>query len=164
MSMRVDELKGMEVENRNGEDIGEVENVVLDPQTNTLHAVLGVGGVLGLGEKSITLQLDEMELRGDKLIALTGMSEKELDSRPAYDASNYRKLEDDQVLADAVSAGSGQPGSASFTALDQNSDNHISRDEAQQNQALRDEWQRIDTNNDQRIDRAEFSAFEQTSN
>ena len=163
MSMRAGDLEGMEVTNRNDEDIGEVEKIVLDPQTNTLYAVVSVGGVLGIGDRKITMQLDKMQLRGDELIALTAMDEEELDNRPAYTAANYRELNSDQLLGATASAASSRSGTDSFARLDQDGNGHISRDEADMNPKLRSQWSRVDANNDQRIDRAEFSAFEQTS-
>ena len=163
LSMRAGDLAGMEVENRNDEDIGKVEKIVRDPRTNILHAVVSVGGVFGIGDKKITLQLDEMQLRDDELIALTAMDEGELKNRPAYTPADYRELNPEQVLGESVSAASGGSDTDSFARLDQDGDGHISRDEVANDQQLRSQWSRADANNDQRIDRAEFSAFEQSS-
>ncbi len=163
MSMRVGDLLGMEVENSKDDDIGEVEKIVVDEQTNTLHAVVSVGGIMGIGDKKITMKLDDMQLRDDELVTQTSLSEDDLDNRPAYSESAYRELSRDRVLGEYLSdkstdrSGSGD----SFAAIDRNNDGQISHNEAMQNQMLRNQWQRADSNNDRRIDRAEFNAFQQ---
>jgi hypothetical protein len=72
------------------------------------------------------------------------------------------------TLASGVSVGGEMMGGStgnmktpSFSELDANSDGQISQDEAAGSQALQQHWQSADTNGDQKIDRTEFSAFEE---
>jgi Ca2+-binding EF-hand superfamily protein len=51
---------------------------------------------------------------------------------------------------------------ADFAALDRDRDGAISRAEAAANPYLVDNWRRLDSDGDDRLDRAEFSAFERT--
>src|SRR5688572_27071093 len=49
---RASKLIGADVENPQGEDLGDIKDVVLDSQTGRIaYAVLTFGGFLGLGEK-----------------------------------------------------------------------------------------------------------------
>lgn len=50
--------------------------------------------------------------------------------------------------------------SSGFSEADRDGDGYISQDEAENNSMLKDRWSAVDTNSDQRIDRAEFSALE----
>ncbi len=62
--------------------------------------------------------------------------------------------------------GAGAAGASQQTAfadMDKNGDGYISKDEAQSNAQLNDQWAQADTNADDRLSRAEFSAFEQGS-
>lgn len=115
MSKRVSDIKGMDVENLNGDDIGDVEKVVRDPHSNKLFAVVSVGGFLGMGEKMIPISLESMQLRDDKLIAPTSKDEDKLENRDAYVAGQYAELDDAQTLGQAeseFSAMESKPGSA----------------------------------------------------
>ncbi len=47
-----------------------------------------------------------------------------------------------------------------FTELDANQDGYISSQEARQYSLLLEQWGRLDRNNDQQLDKSEFSAFE----
>ena len=48
-----------------------------------------------------------------------------------------------------------------FASLDANGDNYISMEEADKNAMLRDSWDTVDQNKDGKVERAEFSAFEE---
>ncbi len=162
MYKSADDIIGMNVKNQNDEDIGSVDNVVVDPDTNELYAVVSVGGVLGIGDRKVPMELSQLELRDESLISRTQLSEDELKNRPKYIATNYRELEGDRVLRDVAAVGpAGGESSQQFAQLDTNGDGVISQQEAQQSDTLQNKWQRADINNDQQIDRVEFSAFEE---
>src|SRR5919201_869381 len=49
---RASKLIGADVENPSGQNLGDIKDIVLDPQTGQIaYAVLGFGGFLGMGEK-----------------------------------------------------------------------------------------------------------------
>ena len=76
------------------------------------------------------------------------------------------------ALALGLSAGSiaGEMGSGyekqsaapSFTELDSNSDGYLTREEVEGNTAIIESWDQADSNSDNQLDSAEFSAFEVT--
>ena len=50
---------------------------------------------------------------------------------------------------------------ANFTMLDANGDSYISMEEADKNAMLKDSWDAVDVNKDGKVEKAEFSAFEE---
>lgn len=57
-----EDFDDIDVENTNGDDLGEVEDFILDPQTGTVqYAVLATGGFLGLGERFIPVPMNQIQ-------------------------------------------------------------------------------------------------------
>lgn len=77
---QVAELIGMNVVSDTGEDVGEVDNFVLID--DTLRAVVGVGGFLGLGEHEVALDLSELQFDGENLVV--SYTKEELEAMPEY--------------------------------------------------------------------------------
>jgi len=165
MAKEVDDIKGMNVKNQNGEEVGEVDKVVVNTHTNKLYAVVSVGGVLGIGDKMIPMELERMELRDDELIMSTSMTEDQLKNTQTYNESQYMELKDDQQIGQVISPVSSDASSTDrFADADQDNDGRVSKDEAIKNDAsMAVEWDKIDQNKDKSIDRTEFSAFEEST-
>jgi len=62
-----DDLDGVDVVDRAGDKVGEIKRVVLAPDHKSAHAVISVGGVMGIGASDITVALDELKPLDDKL-------------------------------------------------------------------------------------------------
>jgi sporulation protein YlmC with PRC-barrel domain len=83
-AIRAGKVIGTNVKNVSGEKVGEVEDVVLDKQSNNImFAIVGFGGFLGVGEKYhpipwSALKYDEQE--GSYVVNLT---KDQLKSAPA---------------------------------------------------------------------------------
>lgn len=61
-----DTIIGASVRNQHGEQVGSIEHLMLNPQTGFVsHAVIGVGGFLGVGEKSIMVPWRTLEIARD---------------------------------------------------------------------------------------------------
>ncbi len=57
-------LIGQKVENPDGENIGEVSDLIIDPKTGQVQqVVVGVGGFLGIGQKDVALAWDQLQIR-----------------------------------------------------------------------------------------------------
>jgi sporulation protein YlmC with PRC-barrel domain len=98
---RTSKLIGTDVENPQGENLGEIADVVLDPQTGQVaYAVLSFGGILGLGEKYFAIpwaalapktpttkgaQYDRFVLNVDK---------ERLKNAPSFDKDNWPDMAD----------------------------------------------------------------------
>lgn len=78
------ELIGQEVQNAGGEDIGEVNDVVMVDGRPVL--VVGVGGFLGLGAKEVTVPYEEATMSSDGV--QVNMTQDQLKQQPEYDAES----------------------------------------------------------------------------
>jgi sporulation protein YlmC with PRC-barrel domain len=69
-----DTIIGASVRNQHGEQVGSIKHLMLNPQTGFVsYAVIGVGGFLGVGEKSIMVPWQALEIArdGDSLLIKT---------------------------------------------------------------------------------------------
>ncbi len=61
--MGADTLIGNDVYNRNGDDLGDIKEIMLDMRTGRVsYAVLSFGGFLGMGEKLFAVPWDALQL------------------------------------------------------------------------------------------------------
>lgn len=75
---------GTNVKDAAGKKIGEVEDVVLDKQSNTiLFAVVGFGGLLGVAEKYHPIPWASLTYDEDENAYVVGYTKEELQSAPA---------------------------------------------------------------------------------
>ncbi len=184
-SINAGELVGKNITNTHGEAIGEVTSIVRDSTSNDPYAVVSVGGILGFGDKKVTIPLQEMQMQQDTLSAPLAATEDELKTRPAFDEARYTGVDDAELVqvgiqGDMPATGTAAPlggemaaepiapppGTAAetsgFGSLDANQDGYVSKDEATVDQGISENWERVDTNGDNRLDQSEFSAFEPT--
>jgi PRC-barrel domain len=73
------------------QNIGDVNDLVLDKDGKATGIVIGVGGFLGVGEKSVEMAYDKIdwaEKDGDRWIVVAATKE-ELDALPAFDRKPY---------------------------------------------------------------------------
>ena len=86
-------MRTWNVLNARGNEIGDVENVLIGPN-NQIQLVVAYGGFLGIGERRVTLPLNHVQVQNDRLVA-TGLTDEELKALPAYTAppQGYRDAE-----------------------------------------------------------------------
>lgn len=93
-SMAADQIVGKTIVSRQGEEIGEVNDVVTDPTSGQKFAVVDVGGFLGVGQKSIVIGLDELQMSttggGDRL--QSDLTREELQTKTEYAPEDYKSL------------------------------------------------------------------------
>jgi putative membrane protein len=56
-------LIGRTVENANGDNLGDISNVIINEKGDVVAVVIGVGGFLGIGEKNVGVPFDALEFR-----------------------------------------------------------------------------------------------------
>jgi sporulation protein YlmC with PRC-barrel domain len=80
---------GTKVKDSAGKDLGEIDQLLVDAKTGKVtHAVIGKGGVLGVGETKVVVPWTSVTLRADpdnrdRLMA--GLEASALDSAPLYE-------------------------------------------------------------------------------
>src|SRR5581483_3908221 len=63
--LRAEELIGMSVVSSDGKSVGRVSDLILDDQQKLAGIVIGMGGFLGIGEKTIGVQWSQVQMRKD---------------------------------------------------------------------------------------------------
>lgn len=56
-------LIGRTVENTEGNNLGEINNVIINEKGDVVAVVIGVGGFLGIGEKNVGVRFDDLDFR-----------------------------------------------------------------------------------------------------
>lgn len=85
-------LKEYTVQNLEGEDLGDVEELVLNlSQGKVAYAVLSFGGILGIGDKLFAVPMDLLtpDLDVDNSTLLFNVSRTQLEEMPGFDSSNW---------------------------------------------------------------------------
>jgi sporulation protein YlmC with PRC-barrel domain len=83
--VRASNLLGAMVKRLSGEAIGEVEDLIVSSEADVRLAVISVGGVLGLGAKTIAVPFDEFTVAPDGSAIYLGITQEELEAQPAFD-------------------------------------------------------------------------------
>ena len=94
---RVSSVVGMEVQNRKQEDLGEVNDLVIDLNSGKVeYAALSFGGILGLGDKLFAIPWDAMKLRSedkDHFFVLE-IDQERLKTTPGFDQDTWPNTAD----------------------------------------------------------------------
>lgn len=105
-------LMGQQVTNSQGEQIGSVEDVIVDDQGKVSHAVLGVGGFLGVGQRQVAVPFAELQVQGDSVVYASG-DKQQLSEMPQFQYKEEQQQasgQQEQQTAEAPSLpGQGQP-------------------------------------------------------
>jgi hypothetical protein len=98
---RVSTLIGTRVMNRSNSQVADLRDLVLSPSGDVLFALLGTGGVAGVGENYTAIPFDALEIRpaDGKWTALLDMTADEIKKAPLIRSDNYRELTDPQWVA-----------------------------------------------------------------
>jgi hypothetical protein len=96
-----DSLGRMDIVNAAKDKIGSIDSIVTTSSRSEAHAVVSVGGVLGMGARKVLVSLDELvPVSGNKL--QINATEDELKARPKYDKKNHVELEGDRLISDSI--------------------------------------------------------------
>jgi sporulation protein YlmC with PRC-barrel domain len=90
-TMSTDEIVGKPIVSRDGEEIGSVDEVVSDPTSQQKFAVVDVGGFLGVGQKSIVIPFDELQMSGDDRIQ-SDLTRETLQTKTEYSPGDYESV------------------------------------------------------------------------
>ncbi|HSP23866.1 MAG TPA: PRC-barrel domain-containing protein [Saliniramus sp.] len=85
--MAVADIEGRDVYNYEGEELGTVERIIQDPQSQQFFVVVSHGGFLGLGSEEVVMPLERMVMQGDDRLMIQGVTEEDLEAMA--DADRY---------------------------------------------------------------------------
>lgn len=92
---------GKAVKNSQGEDLGKIEDLAVDPNSGRIiYAVLSFGGFLGLGEKYFAIPWDALELTGDAKNFVLNIDKNELKHAPGFDKAHWPNLADERYATE----------------------------------------------------------------
>lgn len=83
-------IVGMKVKSTQGKDVGEIDQLIVNPSDGKItHVVLGRGGLMGVGEQKVVLSWSDLKIQADpdnrnRWVAMTDQAK--IDSAPRYEA------------------------------------------------------------------------------
>jgi sporulation protein YlmC with PRC-barrel domain len=99
--VRASKIIGKNVENAQGENLGKIQDLILDIGNQRVHyAVLSFGGVLGLGDKLFAYPISTFKSRaeGDKLVL--NVDKEKLKNAPGFDKNKWPDWSDNRYRRD----------------------------------------------------------------
>jgi sporulation protein YlmC with PRC-barrel domain len=93
-------LIGRSVVNAGNETVGEINDLVTDPNGKIVAALIGAGGFLGIGEKEVAVPFQDLKLardEDDNVTAMLNISKEQLAEAP-----DYKTLEEQEVVEGSV--------------------------------------------------------------
>jgi hypothetical protein len=100
-SLRGEEIIGQTLYGANGEEIGEVNNLVAKQGGTSPDLLVGVGGFLGIGERDVAIPLDQVQMGTDNRLT-TSMTKDQISGMQPYQESNYQEWDRTRPLGGAA--------------------------------------------------------------
>ena len=97
--IRASNLIGVVVKNKAGDTVGDVVDVVFEPAGQISVFIIGVGGVLGIGEKNVAVPFEAVTMTtdaGKKRTAVLDVTKAALELAPMFvsERTTFEKVED----------------------------------------------------------------------
>jgi len=93
--MAADTLQGDKVVNRQGDNLGDIEDIMIDvPSGQVAYAVLSFGGVLGIGDKLFAIPWSAMTLDADRECFVLDIDKEQLKNAPGFDKDHWPSMAD----------------------------------------------------------------------
>lgn len=91
------DLSGTRVMNHAGEDLGKLEDLVIDADSGrVMYGVLSFGGFLGIGEKLYAIPWSCMHLSNDRKSIVLNVDKEDLENATGFDKGNWPNFADEQ--------------------------------------------------------------------
>jgi len=88
-------LIGDPVVNRNGESLGKIEDLMIEPERSRVsYAVLSFGGFLGMGNKLFAVPLQAMRLSREEKRFVLDVDKERLKNAPGFDKDQWPDFAD----------------------------------------------------------------------
>jgi sporulation protein YlmC with PRC-barrel domain len=94
-TLSVRELLGARVVNLKGENLGKIEDLIIEPEAGRVtYGILSFGGFLGLGEKLFAVPLQAMRTSPEERAFILDVDKERLKRAPGFDRNNQPDLSD----------------------------------------------------------------------
>jgi len=95
--IKLEPVIGNTVQNLAGDDLGNIEEIMLDYSSGTIaYAVLSFGGFLGMGDKLFAVPWSALTLIEDQDYFLLDVDKEVLENAPGFDDDNWPDFADRQ--------------------------------------------------------------------
>jgi sporulation protein YlmC with PRC-barrel domain len=102
--MTASTLEGDKVINRQGEDPGEIDEIMLDvPRGKIAYAVMSSGGLLGIGNKLFAIPWSALTLDTDNKCFILDVDKQRLKDAPGFDKDHWPSMADQQFSTEVHS-------------------------------------------------------------
>lgn len=92
---KASKLIGYSVKNGQGEELGEIEELMIDPQNGRItYAVLSVGGFLGMGDKLFAIPWEALAPMPEQQTFDLDVNKEKLETAPGFDGNNWPDMAD----------------------------------------------------------------------
>ncbi|GJL57783.1 MAG: hypothetical protein NPIRA03_06400 [Nitrospirales bacterium] len=95
-SYKASELVGKSVKNLQGEDIGQIEELVIGSNGEVGYAVLSFGGFLGMGDKLFAVPWDSLAHQPDQEYVTLDIQTKKLEKAPGFNKNDWPDMKDEK--------------------------------------------------------------------
>jgi sporulation protein YlmC with PRC-barrel domain len=83
-----DDMMGRQVEGSDGQPLGRVSDVIVDPQSGRIQQlVIASGGFLGIGAKRVAVDFSEVEVRPEGGIVAKGLTQASIEGMPEFNVT-----------------------------------------------------------------------------
>jgi sporulation protein YlmC with PRC-barrel domain len=88
-------LNGDNVVNKAGEDVGKIDEIMIDTSTGRVaYAVLSFGGFLGMGDKLFAIPWSRLSLDEGRKVFVLDVDRATLEKAPGFDKHNWPDMAD----------------------------------------------------------------------
>jgi sporulation protein YlmC with PRC-barrel domain len=93
--MSANSMIGGRVVNREGEDLGKIEEIMLETDNGRVaYAVLSFGGLMGMGDKLFAIPWNLLQLDARQQHFILNVSKERLKTAPGFDKNNWPRMAD----------------------------------------------------------------------
>lgn len=93
--MSASTLAGDKIRNRKDEDLGKLEDIMLDVDSGSIaYGVLSFGGFLGMGNKLFAIPWQQLKLDAVNKCLILDVEKETLESAPGFDKDNWPNFAD----------------------------------------------------------------------
>ena len=85
LGITVDRLEDMDIVGPDGEEIGEVEEILVDRDGRIVAIAAEFGGFLGIGEREVVIGLDQLAVQSNREKLVVAMTREQLMALPEWD-------------------------------------------------------------------------------
>ena len=95
-------LTGDRVRNRAGEDLGKIEEIMIDiPSGRVAYAVIAFGGVMGIGEKLFAVPWGALTVDEEEHVFFLDTDRRRMEESPGFDSNHWPDMADPAWAAEA---------------------------------------------------------------